>query len=176
MKNKFSNYNIKTKTIKLTVMSLLCTLSIVLSAIDSMIPVMMFMPPGAKLGLSNIVTMYTAGAFGLLPALIISIVKSLFVGATRGIMAFLMSFFAGVISTIVSGLLLKKRIFGLIGVGIIGAVVHNLIQLMVVILITKTFSLIYYLPMLIIFALATGFLTGIILNISIPMLEKIKVI
>ena len=109
MKIKFSNYNIKQKTIKLTVLSLLCALSVVLSAADSMIPAMPFMPPGAKLGLSNVVTMYASGALGLIPALLISVIKSLFAGLTRGLMAFLMSFFAGAASTVVSGLLLISR-------------------------------------------------------------------
>ena len=82
------DYNIKSKTIRLTVLSLLCALAIVLSVVDSAIPAMPFMPPGAKLGLSNIATMYAASFFGLIPALIIAIVKSLFVGLTRGLMAF----------------------------------------------------------------------------------------
>lgn len=177
MKIKFSNYNIKQKTIKLTILSLLCALSVVLSVADSMIPAMPFMPPGAKLGLSNVVTMYASGAFGLIPALIISVIKSLFAGLTRGFMAFLMSFFAGAASTVVSGLLLisSKKVFSLVGIGIVGAIVHNLTQLIVVISITKTFSLIYYLPILIIFAVITGSLTGVVLNISIPALEKIKI-
>ena len=65
--------------------------------------------------------------------------------------------------------------FSLVGIGIVGAIVHNLTQLIVVISITKTFSLIYYLPVLIIFAVITGSLTGVVLNISIPALEKIKI-
>ena len=176
MKSDFSNYNVKQKTIKLTMLSLLCALSVVLSAADSMIPAMPFMPPGAKLGLSNIVTMYAAGFFGLVPALIIAVVKSLFAGLTRGLMAFLMSFFAGVVSTAVSGLLIisRKKFFNLIGIGIVGAIVHNLTQLIVAVLTTKTFSLVYYLPVLIIFALITGSVTGVVLNISIQALEKIK--
>lgn len=176
MKQNLISYNIKTRTIKLTTIALFCSLAVVLSIVDSMIPAMSFLPPGAKLGLSNIVTMYTAGSIGIGTSLIIAVVKSLFVGVTRGSMAFFMSFFAGIASTLVSGFFIriKKKVFGLVGIGIIGALTHNITQLIVVILITKTFSLIYYLPVLIIFAIVTGALTGVTLKIVVPALEKIK--
>ena len=70
-------------------------LAIVLSALENLIPPLPMMPPGAKLGLSNIVTMFAAGTFGLIPALAIALLKALFAGATRGVTALLMSLAGG---------------------------------------------------------------------------------
>lgn len=176
LKQNLSIYNVKSKTIKLAIISLSCSLTVVLSAVDSMIPAMSFLPPGAKLGLSNIITMYTVGSIGIGTSLIITVVKSLFVGVTRGSMAFFMSFFAGIVSMLISGFFIrvKKKVFGLVGIGIIGALTHNITQLFVVILITNTFSLIYYLPILIIFAIITGSLTGVTLKMVMPTLDRIN--
>ena len=177
MKNNSQiSYNIKSRTIKITSISLLCTVSIILSILDDLIPVFPFLPPGAKLGLSNIATMFASAQIGLGISLIIAVIKSLFVGITRGTTAFLMSFFAGIISTFITGFLLRttKKHFSFIGIGIIGAITHNIAQLIVAISITCTTSLIYYLPVIIIFAIITGILTGIALKTIIPALEKIK--
>ena len=49
---------IKKKTLRLTTLAVLGALAIVLSALENLIPPLPMMPPGAKLGLSNIVTMF----------------------------------------------------------------------------------------------------------------------
>ena len=52
---------INKKTLRLTTLAVLGALAIVLSALENLIPPLPMMPPGAKLGLSNIVTMFAAG-------------------------------------------------------------------------------------------------------------------
>ena len=42
----------------ITTMGLFFALALVLSALEGLLPPMPFLPPGVKLGLSNIVTMY----------------------------------------------------------------------------------------------------------------------
>ena len=115
---------IKKKTLRLTTLAVLGALAIVLSALENLIPPLPMMPPGAKLGLSNIVTMFAAGTFGLIPALAIALLKALFAGATRGVTALLMSLAGGLLSTLVMGLLfrLKRHAVSLLAVGILGAV------------------------------------------------------
>ena len=66
------------------------------------------MPPGAKLGLSNLATMYAADSLGLPSALFLAVFKGVFALLTRGGMAGLMSLSGGVISTVVMWLLLKR--------------------------------------------------------------------
>ena len=172
------NDNIKKSTLKLTTIAILSSLSIVLSAFESMIPILPIMLPGAKFGLSNIVTMFAAGSMGIVPALIITLIKSLFVGVTRGFTAFLMSFSGGILSTLVMGILIykfKNSSFGIIGISILGALVHNTAQLTVAIILTST-NVVAYLPFLIITAVVAGSLTGVLLKTILPYLNKLHFI
>ncbi len=155
--------------------ALLTALALVLSAVELMLPPLPFLPPGAKLGLSNIVTMYAADAVGLLPALCIAVIKGLFAGLTRGFTAMLMSLAGGILSTAVMWLLLqiKGRPFGLAGLGVAGALAHNAAQLAVAALLT-TPAVVYYIPWLILFGILAGILTGMVLQIMVPLLKKLR--
>jgi heptaprenyl diphosphate synthase len=167
--------NIKKNTLKLVNIAIFSALAIVLSALEMSIPALPFMPPGAKLGLSNIVTMYTSCSIGIIPALLIALIKSLFVGVTKGVTAFAMSLCGGILSTIVMWVLfsLKKNPFGIMGVGIAAALAHNLGQLFIAFLITGE-AVIYYIPFLIIYSIITGAITGLCLKLIIPALDKLK--
>ena len=70
--------NLSPRTQRIAFNGLLGTLALVLSAWEGMLPPIPVLPPGAKLGLSNLVTMYAAGTVGLGPALCIAILKGLF--------------------------------------------------------------------------------------------------
>lgn len=169
------NINIKRNIYMLTVLSVGVSLSIVISIFESMIPAFPMLPVGTKLGFANVVTMYIAASFGILPALIVAVLKSVFVGFTRGIVAFLMSFSGSVFSTLVTGFLLRsKRIkMGFVSIGIIGALIHNLSQIIVASLLTTT-AIFIYLPWIIIVSVLTGTLTGFSLSVMIPKLEKLN--
>ena len=161
------------RTRRLTLTALLCALALTLSGLEMLIPPLPFLPPGAKLGLSNIVTMFAAGALGLWPALLIAVFKALFSFLMRGGVAFLMSLAGGLFSTLVMGLLLRfVPSLGLIGVGIAGALCHNIAQLLVAVLLTTT-AVVYYLPFLLLFALVTGAFTGLVLRLLLPAVTKI---
>lgn len=170
------NLNMKPKTLRITTIGLLSAFAIVISALESMIPALPMMPPGAKPGFSNIITMYASFSIDIPSAIFIAIIKSAFVGVTRGATAFFMSLAGGLLSTLVMGLLfkLKHNPLGLVGIGIIGALTHNFAQLIVAFLIT-TGVVFYYIPFLIIYAIITGSITGIILKIVLPALNKINI-
>ena len=169
--------NISPQTRGIAFNGLLAALALVLSTIEMMLPPLPLLPPGAKLGLSNIVTMYAAGAVGLWPALCIAVIKGLFSGITRGFTAMLMSLSGGILSTFAMWLLLhlKRRPFGLVGLGVAGALSHNAAQLLVAALLT-TPAVIYYIPWLIIFGVLSGILTGLVLRIIMPLLDRFKYI
>ena len=80
------------------------------------------------------------------------------------------------ISLLVMAFLLKiKRCpFSIVGISVIGAIIHNTAQLGVSILITKTPMLIYYLPVLIVFSLFSGTVTGVIIKILKPYIQRIR--
>ena len=148
--------------------------ALALSFIENLLPAMPFLPPGVKLGLSNIVTMFTAGTMGFLPALAVTVIKSLFVLLTRGATAFFMSFGGGLLSTVAMCLMVKlvKNKSGFVGVAVVSAVCHNIGQLAVSIIVTKTTAFIYYAPVLLLSGVVMGIITGIILKAIMPLLLK----
>ena len=164
----------KTKTQKIALLGILSAQALALSFLENLLPAMPFLPPGVKLGLSNIVTMFTAGTMGFLPALAVTLIKSLFVLLTRGVTAFFMSFGGGFLSTVAMCLMIKfvKDKSGFIGVAVVSAVCHNIGQLVVSIIVTKTTAFVYYTPVLLLSGVVMGIITGIILKAVMPVLLK----
>lgn len=165
-------------TKKTAFLGIMAALALVLSFLESMlIPDIPFLPVGAKPGLSNVVTMYVATVMGFPGAICITVIKGIFALITRGATAAFMSLFGGVLSTALLCLVIKKRgkVFSFIGIGIICAVAHNVGQLMAALCVTGTYSLINYLKYLLIFSLITGSVTGFMLTVLMPRIEKITV-
>ena len=152
---------------------LLAALALALAFLEGLLPPLPMMPPRAKLGLSNIATMYAAGTFGLPSALFLAVFKGLFALMTRGGVAGVMSLSGGLFSTFVMWLLLKHTKASLGIVGICGALAHNGAQLCAAYFLTST-SVLFYVPFLLVFGVLTGLLTGLVLKLSIPPLERLK--
>lgn len=99
----------KKKAEHIALIGLLGALALVLGILENLLPPLPGMPPGAKAGLSNLVTMFAAGAIGLPAALFIAAIKGLFAFLTRGVSAGLMSLCGGLLSTLIMGILWKKQ-------------------------------------------------------------------
>ena len=165
------------KTNKVALLGVFGAVALVLSFLESMlIPDIPFLPVGAKPGLSNIITMYIAGTMGFPGAIYITMLKALFALITRGATGAFMSFSGGLLSTVAVCLLIKYqgRIFSYLGLGIVGAVMHNLGQLVAACIVSGTFALMNYGKYLLIFALITGAVAGSVLLLLMPRLGKIS--
>ena len=164
----------KTKTQKIALLGILSAQALALSFLENLLPAMPFLPPGVKLGLSNIVTMFTAGAMGFGSAFAVTLIKSLFVLLTRGVTAFFMSLGGGLLSTAAMCLIIRfaKNRFGYIGVAVVSAICHNLGQLAVSIIVTKTTAFVYYTPVLLLSGIVMGVITGAVLKAVMPLLMK----
>ena len=164
----------KDLTRKIALTGIMCALALALSYLETLIPAYPGFPPGAKPGLSNIVTMFMAGSAGPLYAFFITVIKGLFAGVTRGFTA--MSLSGGILSASAACLLFRftNNKLGYIGISIVCAVCHNIGQLAAACIISGTASLVVgYGPLLLIFAVVTGLLTGAILKAVMPTLAKI---
>lgn len=156
----------KNKSVKLArrvaVFGISAALALALSFFESLLPPLFALHPGVKLGLSNVVTMTCAATFGAPCAIAVAIIKGAFAGLTRGFVAMLMSLIGGLLSTLVVCLLLKLRL-GYLVISVIGAVVHNMAQLMVCAFIVANWGVFIYAPVLMIFGIIAGCITGSIL-------------
>lgn len=148
---------------KLIYISLLTTIALVISLIESSIPIPIPIP-GAKLGLSNLVILTTIVVFGFSYAIIVGVLKSLLlVLITGSVTSVFYSLFGSIISIIVMTLayIYLSKYLSLIGVSILGSIAHNFSQILVGSIMLSNFKLFIYLPILMIVGLFTGIFVGI---------------
>ena len=160
---------------KIALLGVFGALALTLSFLENtLLPDLPLLPPGAKLGLSNIVTVLCGGLFGAPAAFAITALKSLFALVTRGATAGLMSLAGGLLSTVVLWALLKSigKTVSYLGVGVLCAAAHNLGQLLMSVLLTGSPALFAYGKYLLLFALLTGTLTGLMLCVLVPLIRK----
>lgn len=163
------------KTRKLVILSILVSQALVLSIIERAIPVPIPVP-GIKLGLANIVSLFTIIIFGLKETLVVVALRT-FLGSVfgGGVSAFLYSISGGILSAIVMYFMYKKfkNSFSMPTISIVGALFHNIGQLAVASLVVSNARLFYYLPILGISAVFTGILIGFIVQYTIGPLRRI---
>ena len=91
------------------VFGLLGALAVVIAAFESaLLPALPFLPPGAKPGLSNVVTTFAVSAFSLGGGVYVTLCKAAFAWFARGGTAALMSLAGGLLSTLALWLLLRR--------------------------------------------------------------------
>ncbi len=149
---------------KFTRLSILLSLSIVLNIVESFIPIFNGIIPGLKLGLANIVTLFILYVYGLKEALYVGILRVFLVGILRtGLFNtyFMFSLSGCLLSIIMMYLALKLFKLSIIGISIIGSIFHSIGQVIVCIIILNN-AMLYYLPYLLLFAIPTGIMVGII--------------
>ncbi len=132
--------------------------------------------PGVKLGLSNIVTLITMELFGKKDAFLVLISRILLSGLLFGsIFSLIFSLSGGLLAFGAMALSSRIREISITGVSILGAVAHNMGQLIAAVFLVKELKIIYYGPLLLFFGLLTGFLTGMIAGLVIrPLRAAIK--
>lgn len=146
---------------KFCLSALLLALSIAIYTLESFIPPIGI--PGAKLGLSNIVTLmallYLGVKFGACILFLRIAVTALFSGT---VVSFVFSLFGGVFAFIIMSVMIKLLPNNLIwAASVMGAVFHNIGQLLAAALLIDNINVIYYLPVLTVTAIVTGAFTGI---------------
>ncbi len=156
-----------TPTKKLAVIAMLVAQASVLHFVESLLPNPIPIP-GVKLGLANIITLLALVIFDFKSAMQITVLRtvlgSLLSGTLFGV-GFFLSLAGAVVSTcIMWGTLRLFRGFSLIGVSVAGAAAHNLGQLLTAALILHFSGILYYLPVMLIFSIPTGILTGLLVR------------
>lgn len=164
----------KEKIKRITFTALMTAISVVLSFVEGLLPTAYFMPPGSKLGLSNIPVMFAASKLSVAETLLIVLAKSVFVFITRGFTAFCMSLAGGVLSAFCMIFLLRKKTgFGYAGIGVLSAICHNAGQLSVSFFLVQSSAIMGYAPVMLVASVVTGLLTGTLLRLTMPYFSKL---
>ena len=154
-------------------MGLLFALAMALSAAESFL--LPALPLGIKIGLSNIVTMFTLFVLGRRDAILMAILKSAFVFLVRGAVSAAISVSGGLLSVLVMILIrhLTKEKGSLLFLSCLGAVAHNVGQLLTASRFMGTNKVFSLLPLLILSGLGMGALTGTLLRFLGPYLARV---
>ena len=149
--------------------AILVSIASVLQICESFIPHPI---PGLRLGLANMLTLVALVTLGFRAALEIAILRTIlsaFVMGTFMSPTFILSFVAAVVSSLVMGLLFwmsgfyRRYRLSLIGISILGALSHNMVQLcLAYLLLVKHRGIFVFTPWLCIGAVGMGLITGVV--------------
>ena len=136
-------------------------LALIFSYVESLIPIQSGIP-GVKLGLANLIIVIALYKMSLKEAYLLSVTRVVLSGFIFGnLFSILYSLAGGLLSLSVMALLKKHGDFSVIGISIAGGVSHNIGQLAIAMVVVETFSVVYYIPVLLMAGLITGLLIGI---------------
>ncbi len=153
-------------------LGLLLTLALILSYVESLIPIFVSIP-GVKLGLANLVVLICLYAYPAKYAFLISGMRVILAGVLFGSLFSIFYSLAGAFLSLIIMLLAKKLFkLGILGVSILGGVFHNAGQLLVAMAVVSNYRIGYLFPYLLLSGILTGAIIGFIANMIVPYLKK----
>ena len=154
----------------------MAALAIALSFLEGLLPQLPFLPPGAKLGLSNLVVLYAAAGGSISRTMLIAFIKSMFVFLVRGPVAGTLSMTGGLLSAAVMVFCMRAphARFSYRCVSVLGAVTHNLGQLLAASLLIGSAAAWGYLPFVLIAGTAMGAINGWVVRTILPALGRVS--
>ena len=149
--------------------------AMMLSYLEALLPLTPVIPlPGFKLGLANTVTVLVFALISPRAAAAVSALRILLMGLLFGSAVSLFFSAAGGLLSF-AALLLASRLLrrcSYLGISVLCAAAHNLGQLLAAACLFGREIFLSYLPVLLLAALLSGGLTGILLNLSVPRLQR----
>ncbi len=152
-------------TVRLAKDGVLLALAMILGFIDNMIP-MPIPVPGVKLGLANLVVIYSIYKMGNYDSIVISISRVILSGLMFAGMSGIMYSLAGAVLALTVMMLMHKLTeYHIISISICGSLAHICGQLLVAGILTSFGVIIYYAPVLLICATVAGAVIGTVANL-----------
>ena len=163
------------KTKKLTFLALSITVALILSYIEAILPPISAQVPGIKMGLSNIIIVFVLYRYSLKEAAVVSIIRLvlstvLFSNPTT----FIYGAAGASLSLLVMAVFKKLDILSTVGVSVLGAVCHNLGQIIVAMIFLRTKEIGYYMIVLTLTGTIAGILLGLCASYLTRALKNIK--
>lgn len=162
------------KTKKVAFLGLCITLAMILSFVESQIPVSVAIP-GIKLGLPNLVMTFLLYKAGWKDTVIVSMIRIVLISMLFGNIQTLTFSVAGAIVSLLGMILLKKiDRFSCVAVSVTGGVLHNVGQIIAACMWTQTAQIAFYLPMLLFSGTVAGAVIGLLAGLMLRRFEKWK--
>ncbi len=163
--------NEKVKNVAL--FGMMTALAFTLSFLETLIPIS-FGVPGIKLGLANLVVVTALYTMKPWQAFAIALIRIVLAGLTFGNFNSLAYSLCGGLLSFALMYLAKKTKLSVMGVSMLGGVSHNVGQIIAAAIIMSTVRIVYYLPVLLVSGLVTGFLIGLLSKTVVDRINKIK--
>jgi len=148
----------------ITKIGIFTALALIMYFIEGMFPPVLPLIPYAKIGLSNVVSFLALILLGFNGGFAVVVLKCLLGSLFAGnIFALAFSLSGGITSYLTMFLLYKYayKHISIIGISIVGALVHNITQVIVASIMIKNAFTIIILPYMLAFSLVAGVITGL---------------
>lgn len=157
---------------KIAFCSLLTALALIFGFLEHLVS-LDYIAPGIKLGLANSIVLILIYLKQYNSAILVNLTRILLSTLLfSGPIAALFAVSGASISMFASFLLLKAKHLSVVGISIVGAVCHNLGQILVAFFVMGTASVLYYIPVLSLCGAVSGLLTGTVTNLILKHLKK----
>lgn len=166
-----------TRTQKTVYIALLAAQATIIALLERMIPNLFAFAPGAKLGLSNMVTLVAIFTLSNRDSLKVVTMRLFLSTLLGGTLSMFMYSFAGSYLSFIGMVLVKKlgpRRISFIGISATGGILFNVGQLLVASLIAGSFSVMLYLPILAFSGILAGIIVGVAGNFMMKNVASIK--
>ena len=149
------------------------SLSLILFTLEGLLPPLI-LPPGAKFGLANVVTVTALYMLAEVDALIILSVRIFFAGMFAGSPTMIIFSMSGGLLSLAAMILLKRtKKFSIVGVSAAGGFFHNVGQIFAATFFMDSRKIFLYLPVLGTCGIFIGALIGLLCAIIIRRLRRI---
>ena len=132
--------------------------------------------PGVKLGLANLIIVIALYKLSLKETWLLAVTRVLLSGFIFGnYFSIIYSLAGSALSLLVMNYLKKRGGFSVIGISLAGGTAHNMGQLLVAMVVVETYSVAYYLPVLLIAGVITGLIIGFVAAEMLKRLANINI-
>lgn len=159
---------------KMMLVVLIGALAIVLGIVESFLPIKLPIP-GMKLGLANIMIVIGLYYLDMKDMFFVIILKTVLTTLLLGTFSM---FFYGFVGAILSYICMIfafkgfKNQISLIGISMIGGIMHNIGQIIVAMILIQTKAIAYYMMFLLPIGLLTGIVVGIVAKLTLSRLNE----
>lgn len=152
---------------------MLTTVALTIFMVEAQIPPLVPIP-GVKLGLANIITVYAMFALGPKEAGLIFLARVILGSVFSGQLMSLIYSLSGGTLCYLTMLFMRRLVTGkqIWVLSVLGAIAHNIGQIMAAMVVLGTWSVLYYLPVLMLSGIVTGLFTGLCAQTVLARLRK----
>lgn len=162
------------KTKKLTFLALCACIALILSYIESLLPPIFSAVPGIKVGLPNIMIIFTLYRYGLCAAGAVSMIRICLSALLFGnVWSLAYSICGGTLSLFLMFLLKKTERFSYVGVSVVGGISHNLGQILLAMVALKTREIGFYMIVLSFSGIIAGIFVGLASALMLKYVKKV---